>query len=123
MPGTQLDHINHNHTILLLRHDSIDAAVLTGEHYCTGLWLFGTNLLLRLQRMCWHHSVLRGLVLLWAGFCLTIAAFVFTLLVVFHTYLATTNQTTYEMMKSEFCSTQRLLSYTVCLDSTRKLHK
>ena len=82
-----------------------------------------TSLLLCLQRMCWHHSVLRGLMLLWAGSCLTIAAFVFTLLVVFHTYLATTNQTTYEMTKSQFRSTLQLLNCPVCLDSIVKLHE
>ena len=34
--------------------------------------------------------------------CLTTAAVVFTMLVTFHTYLAATNQTTYEMMKREY---------------------
>ena len=52
-----------------------------------------------LQAQCWRYSALRAIVLLWAGLCLTIAAIVFTILVVFHTYLAATNQTTYEMMK------------------------
>ena len=41
------------------------------------------------------------MVLTWVGLCLTIAAVVFTILTTFHTYLAFTNQTTYEMMKSK----------------------